>query len=204
MTGQREEPPETSAFCLEVQFPCTPSSECGGAGFSPTRTLSLPPAFLFSGPEPGATSKCRLVFLRAPGSHSSDCLLPQPCLVLPALGRAGCCDPHHCIPNPSLRLIIFFVQHIPHCCHAHVLFCRHWALGGGEWEWGDGEVGVEGVHTCREPTSSAHVCRAHSQNSRGLSSYAWLPKPVAAEGKMALSPPTRPIWVLDVGKRPFS
>lgn len=62
------------------------------ASWSPLQRFSL-----FSGPEPGATPKCRLVFPRALGAapylpflvH----LLPQPLLILPVLGWSRLCVP---------------------------------------------------------------------------------------------------------------
>lgn len=71
LPGTEERTPKPSAFSLEVRYPCTRSSECGGGGFLATITLSPPSAFLLSGPKPGATSKCRLIFLEAPGTAVS-------------------------------------------------------------------------------------------------------------------------------------
>lgn len=58
--------PRDPVFCLEV--PVLSEEE---VAFVPPPPRVYPPAFLISGPKPGATSKCRLLFLRAPGTALS-------------------------------------------------------------------------------------------------------------------------------------
>lgn len=78
--GQRKEP-EDLCVLSGGAYPCTRSSECGGGGFFPTTTPSHPHlAFLFSGPKPGATSKCRLFFFRVPRDCCFSPLLTVYCL----------------------------------------------------------------------------------------------------------------------------
>lgn len=47
-----------------------------------------------------------------------------------------------------------------------------------------------------EPSTSVHVCRDHSQHPWALPSYALTPNSAAAEGRIALSLPTRPTRAL--------
>lgn len=77
--------PQASLWCIRVCAQSGGGGSCShAAGLPPaTATLSPPQPFsLFSGPGPGATPKCRLDFLRAPGA--ALCLL-SPVGVLPQL-----------------------------------------------------------------------------------------------------------------------
>lgn len=106
-----------------------------------TAIWSPPQCFsLFSGPEPGATPKCRLVFPRAPGAAPSlpflVHLLPQPLLILASAGVEQALCAHHCSPNPSCRLITTFVENVLHQCHACVLSFNALGMKSGGWGWG--------------------------------------------------------------------